>query len=158
MSSSSSRRDSSKTIHSLHNDIEKGAESPKSNKRLSKNGGAQDSPTPAYYARSSTEPPYEEALELNESLARKFWDSFKRDPNTTVTPKGVVGGNGRVFDPYAAAAGTAHTGLVRKLKGRHLQMIAIGGSIGMFSISTSSRSERLVGHENISGIATGTLD
>lgn len=34
------------------------------------------------------------------------------------------------FNEHRAAAGTANTALVRKLKGRHLQMIAIGGSIG----------------------------
>lgn len=57
-------------------------------------------------------------------------DSFKRDPNAHATPKGTVGANGRVFDVEGAAAATADTGLQRKLKGRHLQMIAIGGSIG----------------------------
>lgn len=37
---------------------------------------------------------------------------------------------GPYFDMYAANYGTANTLLSRKLKGRHLQMIAIGGSIG----------------------------
>lgn len=37
---------------------------------------------------------------------------------------------GLVFNERRAAAGTANTALVRRLKGRHLQMIAIGGSIG----------------------------
>lgn len=35
------------------------------------------------------------------------------------------------FDVKAANLGTASTLLARELKGRHLQMIAIGGSIGM---------------------------
>ena len=39
---------------------------------------------------------------------------------------------GRRFDSKLAAYNTANTSLVRRLKGRHLQMIAIGGSIGMF--------------------------
>jgi len=60
----------------------------------------------------------------------RWVDSFKKDPNAHATPKGVVGANGKVFDVEGAAAATADTGLQRKLKGRHLQMIAIGGSIG----------------------------
>jgi amino acid transporter len=59
-------------------------------------------------------------------------DSFKRDPTITATPPGDVGANGKVFDTEAAAQRTAESPLARKLKGRHLQMIAIGGSIGMF--------------------------
>jgi amino acid transporter len=37
---------------------------------------------------------------------------------------------GHYFDLAAANYSTANTSLVRELKGRHLQMIAIGGSIG----------------------------
>lgn len=37
----------------------------------------------------------------------------------------------RHFDLAAANFHTSHTNLSRELKGRHLQMIAIGGSIGM---------------------------
>lgn len=36
----------------------------------------------------------------------------------------------RYYDLHAANARTANSALVRDLKGRHLQMIAIGGSIG----------------------------
>ena len=64
------------------------------------------------------------------STLTRWIDSFKRDPNAHATPKGVVGANGKIFDVEGAAAATADTGLQRKLKGRHLQMIAIGGSIG----------------------------
>jgi len=61
------------------------------------------------------------------NYARRIFDSFKRDPNfPAVSPKTIDG----VFDPHAAAAGTAASPLARELKGRHLQMIAIGGSIG----------------------------
>jgi yeast amino acid transporter len=68
------------------------------------------------------------------SFARRFIDSFKRDPNAHESLKAILGshGNGHVYDVESAAARTADSPLARKLKGRHLQMIAIGGSIGMF--------------------------
>lgn len=65
-----------------------------------------------------------------EKWPRRFVDSFKRDPNAYVTPAGAVGADGRVFDLESAARNTANSPLERKLKGRHMQMIAIGGSIG----------------------------
>jgi yeast amino acid transporter len=64
------------------------------------------------------------------SMHTRFFDSFKRDPTQHATPRGSIGGDGRVFDLEGAAAATAASPLARKLKGRHLQMIAIGGSIG----------------------------
>ncbi|KAG7293071.1 amino acid permease [Staphylotrichum longicolle] len=87
----------------------------------------------------------------------RWLDSFRRDPGRHVTPASAVyaaGANrastirgstdlplperGRsrehqsshYFDMHAANVGTANTLLARELKGRHLQMIAIGGSIG----------------------------
>jgi amino acid transporter len=63
----------------------------------------------------------------------RFVDSFKRDPNAHVlkpTQETANPRNRRDFDHLAAAERTANSGLATKLKGRHLQMIAIGGSIG----------------------------
>ena len=60
----------------------------------------------------------------------RIWESFKRDPHAHATPRGTIGADGKVFDVEGAAQATANTALARKLKGRHLQMIAIGGSIG----------------------------
>lgn len=65
-------------------------------------------------------------------MMTRFVDSFKRDPN--YNPHAAQGGN-KGFDMEAAAVGTADSPLARKLKGRHLQMIAIGGSIGMSQIN-----------------------
>jgi yeast amino acid transporter len=63
------------------------------------------------------------------SWGTRFIDSFKRDPNAHVT-KPAQTTNPREYDHAAAAERTANSGLATKLKGRHLQMIAIGGSIG----------------------------
>lgn len=76
------------------------------------------------------EPSYYEEEVDPRTVSRRIWDSFKRDPTLQVTPRGVIGSNGRVFDAEMAARRTAESPLARKLKGRHLQMIAIGGSIG----------------------------
>ena len=82
---------------------------------------------------SSSPPAYGHSSATQPGLGRRFIDSFKRDPNAHVTPKGAVGANGKVYDVEGAAQATAESPLARKLKGRHLQMIAIGGSIGTLS-------------------------
>ena len=75
---------------------------------------------------------YGESSRYQEGIGRRVIESFKRDPNFVMTPKGTtMGADGKVYDVEGAAANTANSPLARRLKGRHLQMIAIGGSIGM---------------------------
>jgi hypothetical protein len=78
----------------------------------------------AYYGESSVH---------RDGIGRRVLDSFRRDPGMHMTPKCSSGADGKVFDVESAAANTANSPLVRRLKGRHLQMIAIGGSIGNYS-------------------------
>ncbi|KAK3940050.1 mannosyl-oligosaccharide alpha-1 2-mannosidase [Diplogelasinospora grovesii] len=104
-------------------------------------------------------------------LSMGSWlDSFRRDPNRRITPKSVVpvvhdnrgsaaysdypgeGGvleghhhGGHYYDVYAANLSTANTMLARELKGRHLQMIAIGGSIGTGLFVASGKALNLGG-------------
>lgn len=75
-------------------------------------------------------PEYEQHLEHNRPWTTRFVDSFRKDPNAHSTPAGAVGADGKVYDVESAAENTANSPLSRHLKGRHLQMIAIGGSIG----------------------------
>lgn len=72
---------------------------------------------------------YGETEPIKTGVFQRMVDSFKRDPNAHVT-KTTARGSGREFDAEEAAANTAASPLHRKLKARHMQMIAIGGSIG----------------------------
>jgi len=74
----------------------------------------------------------------------RFVDSFRRDPNAHVIKPGqaIDPTDGHApapgkFDHKAAAEATANSGLAHKLKARHMQMIAIGGSIGTGLFVTS---------------------
>jgi amino acid transporter len=74
--------------------------------------------------------PFDEKLQNPPSRVRRFLDSFKPDSNANISGHASADPGGKVYDVEAAAAATAQSPLARKLKGRHLQMIAIGGSIG----------------------------
>lgn len=84
----------------------------------------RESQASAYHGESSVH---------RDNIGRRVLDSFRRDPNVnSLAPKMSLGADGKVFDVESAAANTANSPLVRRLKGRHLQMIAIGGSIGSY--------------------------
>lgn len=75
-------------------------------------------------------------------MGRRFVDSFRRVPGglpitgnhgyhiNDDNPEMAQAG-GRFYDLRAANVRTANSALARDLKGRHLQMIAIGGSVGI---------------------------
>lgn len=88
----------------------------------------------------STQPPADLEAGLVETMPQRVVDSFKRAPGANLADqKGYQGyqdisnenrnGEGH-YDVGMANARTADTGLSRELKGRHLQMIAMGGAIG----------------------------
>ncbi|KAI0124647.1 amino acid permease [Xylariales sp. AK1849] len=108
------------------------------------------------------EPMYEDAAP--QGPFDRWIEGFRRDPNSRITPKdpmdeilgaAAVGsidrppllrnGNSHYYDMRMAALRTAQSGLARKLKGRHLQMIAIGGSIGTGLFVASGRALQLGG-------------
>ncbi|QUC18752.1 uncharacterized protein UV8b_02993 [Ustilaginoidea virens] len=92
------------------------------------------------HGSSYSMPPSEYYDEPAPRRFHRFVDSFKRDNNLSFFPSDHLSqvnshaSQGRYgthyYDLRLATLESANTGLARKLKGRHLQMIAIGGSIG----------------------------
>ncbi len=89
------------------------------------------------FDRAGTPSNYDDEKPDGHTLIRRLWDSFKLDPNAHYLKVGETGMEGKVFDVEGAAMNTASSPLRRELRGRHLQMIAIGGSIGKHSLSQS---------------------
>ncbi|KAI0012893.1 amino acid permease [Xylariaceae sp. FL0662B] len=108
------------------------------------------------------EPLYEETAAPR--FIDRLVDGFRRDPNQRITPKDPLnaihaaeaaqlrrpmlprrGSPPYYYDVRQANLQTAQSHLARKLKGRHLQMIAIGGSIGTGLFVASGRTLELGG-------------
>ncbi|KAI0165977.1 putative amino acid permease [Xylariaceae sp. FL1272] len=103
------------------------------------------------------EPLYDDDDASRPSVLSRIIDSFRRDPTQQITPKDPLNElhaaeaahlyrplfrspyPPHYYDLRQATLHTAQSHLARKLKGRHLQMIAIGGSIGTGLFVSSGR-------------------
>ena len=98
------------------------------------------SKTPPPLPKASLSPEREKlpAPAIKRSIPIRIIDSFRRDPNQHVNHKGDIidlklqHGHDDSYDVETAIANTAKSPLARKLEARHLQMLAIGGAIGMY--------------------------
>ncbi|KAH9883736.1 amino acid permease [Xylariomycetidae sp. FL2044] len=112
------------------------------------------------------EPLYEETTPPH--FLDRLVDGFRRDPNQRVTPTDPLdeihaveaaelrrpmlprrASRSHSYDLRQAALQTAQSHLARKLKGRHLQMIAIGGSIGTGLFVASGRALQVGGPASV---------
>jgi hypothetical protein len=105
-------------------------------------------------AASNSHPPpgygYEDSIDADKaggaggaSRWTRFLDGFKPDSSrvcrskaaasAAASPSTAADAGAKGYDVEAAVEATSQSPLARKLKGRHLQMIAIGGSIGAFA-------------------------
>ncbi|KAF8863372.1 general amino-acid permease-like protein GAP1 [Acephala macrosclerotiorum] len=110
-----------------NNDLEKG-----SLNSLNKHGqpGVLSHRGSGNSSTSGGQPVYEETTEVQGNLFHRAIDNFKRQPGSVDENGNPIHAQGRIFDPTNAALATTNTGMERVLQGRHMQMIAIGGSIG----------------------------
>lgn len=101
-------------------------------KDLEKNVSANKyNPAPAYRGSINNSSEFStEDTAIQGSMFYRVVDSFKRAPDTLDEDGKFNTEHGRAFNPDHAAMATSNTHMARKLKGRHMQMIAIGGSIG----------------------------
>lgn len=85
------------------------------------------------YSTVTSTPAVEQPSRVKKLVSRTA-DGFRQDKSGYVSPtmsiNGSIKGGRRVLNAHAAATNTANAPLAKKLKNRHLQMIAIGGSIG----------------------------
>jgi hypothetical protein len=88
------------------------------------NTSSSGSPITAHYEGDDSVSP-------KKSLRSRILDGFRPYPDVVVTRQNSVSADGKAYDVEGAAQATADTNLSRRLKARHLQMIAIGGSVGM---------------------------
>lgn len=105
---------------------------------LSEPKGGQFTVTTSYSITTASRP----RASHKQSMGHRFVDSFRRAPGglpmtgnhgyqiNDDLPEIAQAGN-RFYDLRAANVRTANSALARDLKGRHLQMIAFGGSIGI---------------------------
>ncbi|RYP82834.1 hypothetical protein DL769_001531 [Monosporascus sp. CRB-8-3] len=112
------------------------------------------------------EPLYEDVVQPKR--LERWVDGFRRDPNQRITPDDPLeeivaveagslhgpilarrGSQHHYYDVRLANLQTAQSHLARRLKGRHLQMIAIGGSVGTGLFVASGRALEVGGPASV---------